>query len=315
MSFFARLRQMGLAPWRAARIPMRRTACAGHVRRRAAIRDANMKEHALMKYGISSLLGPGLAGALLLGSGCIGLLEGTTDEGSGGAVKEGPPGFPRIAAKLSHGNGTCLLPAGQTDVPCDAPVRAGEVMQASVDVEWGELSEGVIVMSPTCSSTFVEPVDDGSAYQEAWRAPLSSNMACEVTFEASSLEGPFATAKMYYSVVDGQPPGEVYGAVNLEHTSGHCALLTGDFSEDCEPVRAGEIALVYVDIDWGNDEVGSIAVGDNCGGAFTTTFSNDVGSQTLEWKVPSAPTSCTLALEAITAGGERHLFELNVPIH
>ena len=266
-----------------------------------------------MKYGFSSLLGPGLVGALLLGSGCLMPSEGGMADDGTGAIKDGI-GFPRISAKLSHGDATCLLSADQNEVLCDAPVQAGEVMQASVDIEWGARSEGVIVVSPSCSGPFVDPVDDGSAYQDAWHAPLVNDMACEVTIEAFSLEGPFATAKMYYSVVDGQPPGEVYSAVNLDHTSGFCALLTGDVSEDCSPVRAGEIALVYVDMDWGNHEPGSIAVGDDCGGTFTTTLSNGAGSLALEWKVPATPTTCTLALKAITTAGERHVFELNVPV-
>jgi hypothetical protein len=288
MTFFARLRHM-------------------------ALRDSNTKEHALMKYGISSLLGPGLAGALLLGSGCLMSSEDAAGDDTE-TVKDGD-GFPRITAKLSYGSSTCLLPAGETSVTCNEPVQAWEIMQASVDVEWGELTAGPIVVSPSCSSTYVDPVDDGSAYQEAWHAPLLSNMACEVTLDAVTDEGPFATAKMYYSVVDGQPPGEVYGTINLEHTGGYCHLLTGDFSADCEqPVRAGEITFVYVDTDWGKYEAGTITVSDDCGGTFTLTLDNDAGSQALEWKVPSEPTTCTLALEAFTAGGESHVFELNVPV-
>jgi hypothetical protein len=187
-------------------------------------------------------------------------------------------------------------------------------MQASVDVEWGELSEGVILVSPTCSRAFVDPVDDGSSFQAAWHAPLVNDVTCKVTFEAISQEGPFATAKMYFTVVDGQPPGEVYGCVYLEHTGGHCLLDTGAFSADCGPVRAGARAQIYVDIDWGDYAAGSIAVSDGCDGSFTITLSND-SNQHLEWVAPPAPTTCAVQVEAITAGGERHVFELSVPVH
>jgi hypothetical protein len=286
-------------------------------------RGSKLEEHALMKHGISSLLGSrlagalllgsGLAGALLLGSGCLISFEDTREDGAG-AIKDGV-GVPRIAAKLSYGDNTCVLPAGEDHVTCDEPVQAWEIMQASVDIEWGNLTPGPIALTPSCSGRYVDPVDDGSAHQEAWHAPLLSNMACELTLETSTAQGPFASAKMYYAVVGGQPPGEVYGAINLEHTSGLCHLLTGDFSEDCDqPVRAGEIALVYVDTDWGKYEPGSVTVRDDCGGTFTITHDNDAGSQSLEWKVPAEPTTCTLELEVNAAGSERRVFELIVPV-
>ncbi len=279
-----------------------------------AFRDANMEEHALMKYAISSLLGPGLVGALLLGSGCMVSPESdTTEEGPGADTGE-LAGAPRISAKLSYGSTTCLLSADQAEVACDTPVRAEELMQASVDVDWGKLSEGVVVVATTCSGAYVDPVDDGSAHQAAWHAPFLNNMACEVRIDVSSLEGPFATSIMHFSVVDGQPPGEVYGYIYLEHTSAVCRLLIGDFSQDCEPVRPGELTLVYAEVAWGKHAAGSIAVRDTCGGTFWTTDSSDI-SRDLEWKVPSAPTSCTLELEAITAAGERHVFALNVPVN
>jgi hypothetical protein len=266
-----------------------------------------------MKNGISSLLGPGLAATLLLGSGCILLPEADTAEEGPGPDQDEPVGAPRISAKLSYGNTTCLLSADQTEVTCDMPVRAEEVMQASVDIDWGGLTEGVIQVVPSCSGVYVDPVDDGSAYQLAWHAPFLNYMECEVRLEASSHEGPFATSRMYFSVVDGQPPGEVYGYIYLEHTNAVCRLLTGDFSHDCEPVRAGELTIVYAEIFWGNHAAGSIAVRDTCGGTFWTTESSDIG-QALEWKVPSTPTTCTLQVEAITAGGDRRVFELNVPV-
>jgi hypothetical protein len=277
-------------------------------------RDWQLEEHALMKHGISSLLGSGLVGALLLGSGClVSFGDGSSENGSE-TVEDGA-GFPRIAAKLSYGDTTCILPAGETSVTCDEPVEAGEIMQASVDIEWDELTPGPVVINPSCSSKYVDPVDDGSANQVAWHASLFSNMACELTLETSTAEGPFTTVKMYYSVVNGLPSGEVYGAIVLEHTSGQCRLLIGELAADCEqPVRAGEITFVYVDIDWGKYEPGSVIVRDDCGGTFTITLDNDAGSQALEWKVPSEPTTCTLALEATTAGGEGHVFELNVPV-
>ena len=267
-----------------------------------------------MKHGISSLLGLGLVGALLLGSGCLMSSEdGTSEDGT--ETAKGEEGFPRIAAKLSYGDSTCLLPAGEKSVTCDEPVQEWEIMQASVDIEWGELTPGPVVINPICSSKYVDPVDDGSAYQMAWHSWLLNNPACELTLETSTAEGPFTTVKMYYSIENGQPPGEVYGAIHLEHTGGQCRLLTGAFSADCEQsVRAGEITFVYVDTGWGKYEVGSVTVRDDCGGMFTLTHDNNAGSQSLEWKVPSEPTTCTLTLEAITAGSESRVFELNVPV-
>jgi hypothetical protein len=266
-----------------------------------------------MKHGISSLLGPGLAAALLLGSGCVLLPGCATDEDGPGAGKGEPVEAPRISAKLSYGNTTCLLSADQTEVTCDTPVRAEEVMQASVDIDWGGLPEGMILVVPSCSGVYVDPVDDGSAFQLAWHAPFLNTMACEVRLEANSQESPFATSRMYFSVVDGQPPGEVYGYIYLEHSNTVCRLLIGDFSQDCEPFRPGELTIVYAEIAWGNHAAGSIAVRDTCGGTFWTTDSSDIG-QDLEWKVPSTPTTCTLQVEAVTAGGEHHVFELNVPV-
>ena len=266
-----------------------------------------------MKYGVSSLLGPGLVGALLLGSGCMVLPEGdTADEGPGAGMGE-PAGAPRISAKLSYGNTTCLLSADQTEVTCDTPVRAEEIMQASVDIDWDGLSEGWVGVTPSCSGPYVDPVDDGSAHQVAWHAPFLNNMACEVLIDISSLEGPFATSIMRFSVVDGQPPGEVYGYIYLEHANDVCRLLIGDFSEDCSPVRPGELTLVYAEVAWGKHAAGTIDVRDTCGGTITVTENSDIG-RALEWKVPSSPTSCTLELEAITAAGERHVFALHVPV-
>jgi hypothetical protein len=375
-----------------------------------------------MKYGISSLLAPGLAGALLLGSGCLVMPEGTMDgdDGSGaprlvlditlpsgavctvvsggqdrpwsnsiaspgqatvGASVEwgarepgsvevsddcggalemlssnpvtvkaawvppategactitaravsadgidtvvstvvavragGPSPYPRVSGKLSHGNGTCLLQAGQTEVDCSQPVRAGEVVQASIDIDWGNLSVSQMGVSSSCGGEWAEPVNDGSSFQAAWLAPLIDTADCWVTFEATSQEGPATIAKLYYSVVEGQPRGEVYAYVYFEHSGGQCYLNPGAFSSDCAPASAGERTLVYVEIDWGKYEAGSITVGDTCSGSFTNTFSSST-NKAFDWVAPPVPATCTVKVEAVTASGERNVFEMNIPVN
>jgi hypothetical protein len=390
------------------------------LRRRALLfLDSNLEEHAIMKHGMSSLRGPALAGALLLGSGCIILPEAihegdeqtvqivmdirqpngaactVSSDGQDGACNgviatrgramvnavvdwsrdepeslvviddcagrfevsssaatsfqaewvapvvprtcvitasatskdgarselstvlmvqgDGPIGFPRISAKLSHGNDTCVLAAGQTDVAC-GPISSGGVVQSSVVIDWGTLSQGTISVAPTCSRQFVDPVDDGSSFQSAWYAPLIDTPSCEVTFEAVSDEGPFTVARMSYSIVDGQPPGEVYAYVYLEHTDGQCFLDPGAFATECGAIEGGAKALVYVEIDWGKDAPGSITVGDTCNGSFATTFSSETSEQ-LDWSVPADATTCTVQVEATTDGGELRTFEMLVSVN
>ncbi len=376
-----------------------------------------------MKYGMSSLLGPGLAGALLLGSGCIVITEGKGDgdhtsgpsritlsfampsgescilisdnqdrtcdsaiapldkatvvvtaewgartpgsievsddcggtfvatyskpdwvkgqwappstEGTcvitaraisadgGGMLISGvvavkaeepqPAPYPRVSGKLSHSNDTCVLAAGETAVFCSEPVRAGDVIQASIDIDWGNLTEIQKGVSSSCGGESVEPVNDGSSFQAAWRAPLIDTKDCWVAFEAMTEEGPATIATLYYSVVDGQPRGEVYAYVYFEHSGGQCYLNPGAVSSDCAPATAGERTLVYVEIDWGNHEAGSITVDDTCNGSFTNTFSSST-NKSFDWVVPPAPTTCTVQVEAITASGERNVFEMNIPI-
>jgi hypothetical protein len=252
---------------------------------------------------------------------CVFTARALSTDGAGSEVSavfmvqgDGPNGYPRLSAKLSHGNGTCVLAAGQSDVACSEPISAGDVVQASASIDWGNLTQGSIAVSPTCSGQFVDPVDDGSSFQTAWEAPLIDTTGCEVTFEAISNEGPFTVAKMSFSIVDGQPPGEVYAYVFLEHTASRCFLNPGAFSTECAAIAAGERALVYVEIDWGNDAPGSITVDDTCDGSFATTFSSET-TQQLDWTVPSDAATCTLQVEAITAGGERRTFEMLVPVN
>jgi hypothetical protein len=390
--------------------------------------DSTMEVHAIMKYGISFLLGPGLAGALLLGSACVVVPEGTpgdddpADVGPAEAPRltldirmptgvlctvaadsqdrtcEGPIasnsqavvdvsvdwddlepdlieleddcggtlqfvfndlasyratwvspaeqdtcvitaratskngvrsdlsvavvvqgqrpqlGYPLLSAKLTHSNGTCILPAGQFNVTCSAPVRAGDVMQASLQIDWGNQTQSQISVSPTCGGEFVDPVDDGSTFASAWLAPLIDDDDCSVMFEAISQDGAITTAKMNFSVVDGQPPGEVYAYLYLEHTGGQCYLYPGAFATDCAPVTAGERALFYVEIDWGNYEAGSITVSDTCDGNLATTFSSSTNKQ-FDWDVSAVAAACTVQVEAITADGALHTFEMNVPVN
>jgi hypothetical protein len=385
--------------------------------------DSNMEVHAIMKNGISSLLGPGLMGALLLGSGCALYIEGTPDgdddddpgapqivldvslpggavctvvssqerpcsgsiESSGQAVvavsvewgarapgyievsdncggsfaigdsdsislkaewappatpntcvimaravgadgggpkvsvalevQAGGPGpYPRVSGKLSHSNGTCLLQAGQTAVTCSQPVRAGEIIQASVDIDWGDLTESQYGVSSSCGGEWAEPVDDGSTFQAAWLAPLIDDPGCWVTFEAMSLEGPTTIATLRYSVVEGQPRGEVYAYVYFEHSGGQCFVNRGAFSSICAPAAAGETTLVYVEVDWGNYQAGPITVTDTCNGTFTNTFSSTTNKE-FDWVLPAAPTTCTVQVEAVTADGERDVFEMNIPVN
>jgi hypothetical protein len=384
--------------------------------------DSNMEVHAIMKYGISSLLGPGLMGALLLGSGCALYIEGTMDdddaptdlqlvidlslpsglactvasggqdracggsiESSGQAtvaatvewgarapgfidmsddcggtfelvssdqvsmktewtppstegtcviwaravaadgvdallsvtveVQSGGPGpYPRVSGKLSHSTGTCLLQAGQTEVVCSEPVLAGDFIQASVDIDWGNLSAIQYGVSSACGGESAEPVNDGSTFQAAWLAPLIDNPGCWVTFEAITLEGPMTIATLYYSVVDGQPRGEVYAYVYFEHAGGQCYLNPGAFSSDCAPAAAGEKTLVYVEVDWGNYRAGPITVSDTCNGSLTNTFSSETNKE-FDWVLPPVATPCTVQVEAVTADGELNVFEMNIPIN
>jgi hypothetical protein len=383
-----------------------------------------MEVHAIMKYGISSLLGPGLIGALLLGSGCVLYVEGTPDdddnsdpsapqlvldvslpsgavctvvsgqertcsgsiESSGQAVvavsvewgtgapgdiqvsdncggsfaivgsdssslkaewappatqdtcvimalavgadgrlakvsvaidvqASGPGAYPWVSGKLSHSNGTCVVQAGQTEVDCNEPVRAGDVMQASIDIDWGDLSESQYGVSSSCGGNWVEPaVGASSTFQAALQAPLIDTEDCWVMFEAISLEGPKTIATLHFSVVDGQPRGEVYAYVYFEHSDGQCYLNPGAFSSECAPASAGEKTLVYVEIDWGNYQAGPITVSDNCNGTFTNTFSSST-NQAFDWLLPPVPTTCTVQVEAVTASGERDVFEMNIPVN
>jgi hypothetical protein len=187
-------------------------------------------------------------------------------------------------------------------------------MQASIDIDWGNLTEIQKGVSSSCGGEWAEPVDDGSSFQAAWLAPLLNTTGCWVTFEATSQEGPMTIATLYYSVVDGQPKGEVYAYVYFEHSGGQCYVNPGAFSSDCAPAAAGARTLVYVEIDWGNYGAGNITVGDTCNGSFTNTFSSAT-NKAFDWVVPPVPTTCTVQVEAVTASGERNVFEMNIPVN
>lgn len=225
----------------------------------------------------------------------------------------GPAGFPRLSAKLSHGNGACVLAAGQASVSCE-PISATDIVHVSLNIDWGTLTPGVMSVSPTCSGQFVDPVNDGSSYQAAWEAPHINATGCEVTLEAISNEGPFTVATMSYAIVGGQPPGEVYAYGFIEHSGGRCMLDPGELSTGCPAASGGERALVYVEVDWGNHDAGSIVVRDTCNGGFATRFSSATNRE-LDWLVPADASTCTVQIEATTATGELRIFEMLVPVN
>jgi hypothetical protein len=239
--------------------------------------------------------------------------DGTSSELSATVMVQGnglQGGFPRISVKLSHSNGICVLPVGQAEQTCSEPITAGDLIAAEVQVDWGDLLADQVSVSSLCGDGVPPP--NGDPFTFAKLAPLIDT-DCTPTFEAIASDGTSATAAMSFSVVDGQPPGEVYAYLYLEHADGECRLRPGAFSTECTPVAAGANALVFVEVAWGNYEAGSITVDDDCNGSFSVTFMS-MTSQELDWDVPSKGNACTVQAEAVTADGKRHTFELNVPM-
>jgi hypothetical protein len=135
-----------------------------------------------MNYGISSLLGRGLAGALLLGSGCLVMPEGTNDG-------DDRSGAPRLVLDVSMPSGVvCTVVSGSQDRTCDSAITSPSRAVVAASIEWNGREPGALEVGDDCGGTLAVLSSNPVAFKAEW-APPSEAGACVITARAASKDG------------------------------------------------------------------------------------------------------------------------------
>jgi hypothetical protein len=222
---------------------------------------------------------------------------------------------PQLSLDIYTESYSCSVYSESADGTCAGSVSAPTRPYVSTFVNWGNAVPGTIEITDNCGGQYRFPYTDPNFFQAEWLPPIDETV-CLITARAVSGDGLFnqITAALLVRAGEPPPPADIQAFVQLYHNDGDCILSSGESAVDCPAIRAGNPALLLVDMFWDSAVPGVIDVRDNCGGELLLHVSDPFVLQA-DWLAPFTPEQqCTIQVEAQSADGQVRTFELSVPV-
>ena len=211
---------------------------------------------------------------------------------------------PTVSLNLSYTDDFCSVFSGAADGSCRVSIASPDQATVSVFVEWGIAELGSIELTDNCGGTFEESFKEPFILDGTWTPPVDESL-CLITARAISPESLNSEVSAALFVRDGQapPPPEapqMSGIFNY-FPYGPCEFQANETDVQCPDYQVSEVGVLDVQIDWGNQEPGTVELID-CGGEFLVLDDQDPFSLHAEWQALSRD-SCEFQLIARDPAG------------